>query len=791
MEPDAEALESENRVLRRAPWAGHRSRGSRYTRSTPGRRRWRRDCAVASPERGKRVARLLEHFCSQLRDRRNHPRSGRPTGRVRVTCASWRPKAWSGAWTAARARAVLTLCTRPFRIPLRGDSTWRYLGIDAFSSDATARSRGGLIPIFPCPHPAPTLFSTSRVVAPAVSGSPSVMKSLRLLATVLFCLLLLIKGLGAAPPGHPEAQPPPPSSEHKEPVAGDAVLGPKDVSAPEVRAARNSEPQDEGELFQGVDPRALAAVLLQALDRPASPQAPGGSQQRPEEETAESLLTETVRSQTHSLPAPETQAPAAPPRPQTQENGAEAADPSEELEALASLLQELRDFSPSSAKRQQETAAAETETRTHTLTRVNLESPGPERVWRASWGEFQARVPERAPLPPPAPPQFQARVPESGPLPEAHQFGEGGSSPKTHLGEALAPLSKAYQGLAAPFPKARRPETSLLGGTEAGERLLQQGLAQVEAGRRQAEATRQAAAQEERLADLASDLLLQYLLQGGARQRGLGGRGLQEEEGGGLETARQQEEAEQERRGGEERVGEEDEEAAEAEAEAEEAERARQNALLFAEEEDGEAGAEDKRSQEETPGHRRKEAEGAEEGGAEDEDDDEEMDPQTIDSLIELSTKLHLPADDVVSIIEEVEEKRKRKKNAPPEPVPPPRAAPAPTHARSPQPPPPAPAREELPDWNEVLPPWDREEDEVFSPGPYHPFPNYIRPRTLQPPAASRRRHYHHALSLSRHYPDREAQARRAQEEAEAEERRLQEQEELENYIEHVLLRRP
>ena len=115
----------------------------------------------------------------------------------------------------------------------------------------------------------------------------------------------------------------------------------------------------------------------------------------------------------------------------------------------------------------------------------------------------------------------------------------------------------------------------------------------------------------------ASDLLLQYLLQGGARQRGLGGRGLQEEEGGGRETARQQEEAEQERRGGEERVGEEDEEAAEAEAEAEEAERARQNALLFAEEEEGEAGAEDKRSQEETPGHRRKEAEGAEEGGAE------------------------------------------------------------------------------------------------------------------------------------------------------------------------------
>ncbi|KAG8509796.1 Neurosecretory protein VGF [Galemys pyrenaicus] len=614
------------------------------------------------------------------------------------------------------------------------------------------------------------------------------MKSLRLPASALFCFLLLTKGLGAAPPGHPEAQPPPHSSEHKEPVAGDAVPGQKDVSTPEVRAARNSEPQDEGELFQGVDPRALATVLLQALDRPASPPAPGSSQQGPEEEAAEALLTETVRSQTHSLQAPETQAPAAPPRSQTQENGPEPGDPSEELEALASLLQELRDFSPSNAKRQQETAAAETETRTHTLTRVNLESPGPERVWRASWGEFQARVPERSPLPPPAPPQFQARMPENGPLPETHQFGEVVSSPKTHLGEALAPLSKAYQSLGVPFPKVRRPESSLLGGSEAGERLLQQGLAQVEAGRRQAEATRQAAAQEERLADLASDLLLQYLLQGGARQRGLGGRGLQEKE----RESEREEAAEQERRGGEDRVGEEDEEAAEAEAEAEQAERARQNALLFAEEEDGEAGAEDKRSQEETPGHRRKEAEGAEEGG-EEEEDDEEMDPQTIDSLIELSTKLHLPADDVVSIIEEVEEKRKRKKNAPPEPVPPPRAAPAPTHVRSPQPPPPAPApaRDELPEWNEVLPPWDREEEEMFPPGPYHPFPNYIRPRTLQPPAASRRRHYHHALPPLRHYPDREAQARRAQEEAEAEERRLQEQEELENYIEHVLLRRP
>ncbi|KAI5629247.1 hypothetical protein C0J50_8146 [Silurus asotus] len=41
--------------------------------------------------------------------------------------------------------------------------------------------------------------------------------------------------------------------------------------------------------------------------------------------------------------------------------------------------------------------------------------------------------------------------------------------------------------------------------------------------------------------------------------------------------------------------------------------------------------------------------------------DDDEMDPETIDKLIEISSKLHLPADDVVEIITDVEEKKKRK----------------------------------------------------------------------------------------------------------------------------------
>ncbi|XP_028285171.1 neurosecretory protein VGF [Parambassis ranga] len=46
--------------------------------------------------------------------------------------------------------------------------------------------------------------------------------------------------------------------------------------------------------------------------------------------------------------------------------------------------------------------------------------------------------------------------------------------------------------------------------------------------------------------------------------------------------------------------------------------------------------------------------------------EDEDIDPQTIDKLIEISSKLHLPADDVVDIISDVE--KKKKKDVPPEP---------------------------------------------------------------------------------------------------------------------------
>uniref|UniRef100_UPI00398F00E8 neurosecretory protein VGF-like n=1 Tax=Pristiophorus japonicus TaxID=55135 RepID=UPI00398F00E8 len=41
------------------------------------------------------------------------------------------------------------------------------------------------------------------------------------------------------------------------------------------------------------------------------------------------------------------------------------------------------------------------------------------------------------------------------------------------------------------------------------------------------------------------------------------------------------------------------------------------------------------------------------------EEEDDDIDPQTIDRLIEISSKLHLPADDVIDIINDVEKKRK------------------------------------------------------------------------------------------------------------------------------------
>ncbi|XP_064357182.1 neurosecretory protein VGF [Dromaius novaehollandiae] len=153
-------------------------------------------------------------------------------------------------------------------------------------------------------------------------------------------------------------------------------------------------------------------------------------------------------------------------------------------------------------------------------------------------------------------------------------------------------------------------------------RLLERRYEELAESRRQAQAARRAAAREERLADLAADLLLRYLLRGPPVP------------GPGPATAEDKRSEEAEPRGSLE-----------------------DNDVVPGD--DGAAG---------------------DDGGDADPADDD-LDPGTIDELIELSSKLHLPADDVVDIIRDVE--HKRKEEAPPPPV----AAP-PRHRR----PPPVPA---------------------------------------------------------------------------------------------------
>ncbi|KAJ6654939.1 hypothetical protein lerEdw1_006410 [Lerista edwardsae] len=267
--------------------------------------------------------------------------------------------------------------------------------------------------------------------------------------------------------------------------------------------------------------------------------------------------------------------------------------------------------------------------------------------------------------------------------------------------------------------------------------LLQRRYEELAESRRQAEEARRAAAEEERLADMASDLLLQYLLKDGEEEeeqrQGASAREESEEEGG------------------------------------------KGSSLLF-EDEEGNV-AEDKRSNE-----------ALEEDGEDGEDD---IDPSTIDRLIELSSKLHLPADDVIDIINDVEKKKKavpepskKSKALAPTPWDKPRKTPAPYRPPDPRPgqkqrrPPahkPLPKEDESA-WNEVL-----RGDEYPAPKwhpvkPSHKVSNYISPRTFQPLAYHRYQHLPGPPVAPRgeYYDDSRAH-----------------DEELENYLERVLMEHP
>ncbi|KAG8147973.1 hypothetical protein E2320_022796 [Naja naja] len=185
--------------------------------------------------------------------------------------------------------------------------------------------------------------------------------------------------------------------------------------------------------------------------------------------------------------------------------------------------------------------------------------------------------------------------------------------------------------------------------------------------------------------------------------------------------------------------------------------------------------AEDKRSNE-TP-----------EEEEEEEEEEEDIDPNTIDRLIELSSKLHLPADDVIDIINHVEKKKE------PEPsskskllVAPPHSKPkkAPSHPSARQEARPIPRafqpyhyapKQEEAAWNEVL-----EGKEFPLPKRYQAkdrstkLSNHIDPRTFQTPVYH---HYHHLpgpLGPRDGYYDIQAH-----------------DEDLENYLENLLMKHP
>nr|XP_020646151.1 neurosecretory protein VGF [Pogona vitticeps] len=294
--------------------------------------------------------------------------------------------------------------------------------------------------------------------------------------------------------------------------------------------------------------------------------------------------------------------------------------------------------------------------------------------------------------------------------------------------------------------------------------LLQRRYEELAESRRQAEEARRAAAEEERLADMASDLLLQYLLKDGEEEDEEESDEEGEEEGEGPEQGRP---GAGHGPGGSEEVS------------------RKGSPLLFEDEEAGNV-AEDKRSNE-----------APEEEEEEEEEDD--IDPNTIDRLIELSSKLHLPADDVIDIINDVEKKKKEmpeprsgksskaggpatrskaKKMPPYNPAyhPAPRPLPKPYYTSTYKPYSPRLPKQDEASWNEVLkgeeyppPKWSRAQ-------PSPKISNAISPWTFQSPASHPYRRLPGPVVVPR---DEYYEGNRVRDE------------ELENYLESVLMKHP
>uniref|UniRef100_A0A3B3RPC2 VGF nerve growth factor inducible n=1 Tax=Paramormyrops kingsleyae TaxID=1676925 RepID=A0A3B3RPC2_9TELE len=298
--------------------------------------------------------------------------------------------------------------------------------------------------------------------------------------------------------------------------------GAENAKVPEVTQAETGltemSPEDEDELFKDVDPKTLAAVLLQALNRPGDEKkssrleerAEGKENEKGEEEREEEeRLTEKVKSRTTSqtMPVKDQSEQEVLKEPETKE---EEQLSSQEMKKLQTMLEELHHFS--------------------TTTKREWDSVGQ----RESRGSYT-------------------------------------NTDKDFLNNDIDIKPKGYN-----------PEEE-----EARAKAEQEEV------RRQAAEAQRAKAEEEKLADIASDMLLQYMVKPDVKQN--------------------QDQA--------------------------------KKAFL------GNNVAEDKRSDEEDNSN-----------------DEDDIDPQTIDKLIEISSKLHLPADDVVDIISDVERKKKKDLNRPSKP---------------------------------------------------------------------------------------------------------------------------
>ncbi|XP_069073263.1 neurosecretory protein VGF [Pleurodeles waltl] len=398
-------------------------------------------------------------------------------------------------------------------------------------------------------------------------------------ALTLSIILLQECYLHAAPLGEEKHEAHLPKAQHKEILKAqdreinlEAPLENKNHPEGEVQArslpdyqTKASASEDDDELFKDIDPKTLAAVLLQALnvdqDKPQDSsdkrenvfeQYENNLAAQDEPKADEDTMTEKVQSRTRStnLESQKQMANKQGRKPWKEEEKTEDTDiNSDDLENLKSMLQELQKYS-TAAKRE----------RSNEIDTYNNQER--DRDYDRDQNNILKELED-----------FQRMLDEQG------------SEKKTNKEKRRS------------YTKERVEEKKYVREYE-----------NLDDGRRQPDRK----TDEDKIADIASNLLLQYLLKG-------------------------EDNTDQDNNGKEE-----------AEAFADET---KKNNLIF--DDDGGNDIDDAISEYGL---------GEQDNAAEDKrsnEEDEDMDPQTIDKLIEISSKLHLPADDVIDIINDVEKKKK------------------------------------------------------------------------------------------------------------------------------------